>query len=111
MRAGNVRAGKVSIEALHKCTCANTEMRTRPRPSGFATRWGHEVVPARKPKANAPTTERLCREGPQRPGDVGLDGPKRSVDVGKRVARAYTNLFYLVLYTLLCSCRFVLDVI
>ena len=26
-----MRAGKVSIETLHKCTCANAEMRTRPR--------------------------------------------------------------------------------
>ena len=31
-----LRAGKVSIEALHKYTCAKAEMRTRPRLSGEA---------------------------------------------------------------------------
>jgi len=58
-----LRAGKVSIEALHKYTCAKAEMRTRPRPSGCAARWGQaQGAACTESYANAPTTERLCRE-------------------------------------------------
>lgn len=83
-----MRAGKVSIETLHKCTCANAEMRTRPRLSdGVAmvhnVRWT------------------LVLDGPKR--SVDCAGAKRrlhakeKVEVGfnenLKILYAYTNFF------------------
>ena len=48
-----------------------------------------ELVPKRwRSHANAPATERLCREGAQGPVDLGMHRPKRSEEADKCEARA-----------------------
>ncbi len=116
MRRPFLRAGKVSIEAILEAGFRKSLiMRTRPRLSDEVTKCEGKcearLHAKSKDYANAPTTERLCREGPQRPvgaqgpGDLGfartevkrrplvLDGPKRSEDRGQVRSTSVYNIF------------------